>query len=77
MVRVTTAVIAHDSANIFRHRVEIADQILDRFRGQVGVIFERVVDVGDVSLVMLRVMDLHRARVDVRLEGVVGVREFR
>ena len=76
MVRVTAAVVAHGGANVFGHGVEILDQILDRFRGELGLVFERVVDVGDVSLVMLGVMDFHRPRVDVRLERVVGVREF-
>ena len=41
---------------------------------QLRLAFERVVHVGDVSLVMLGVMDLHRLRVDVRLERIVGVR---
>jgi hypothetical protein len=40
------------------------------------MVLERIVDVGDVSLVVFGVMDFHRARVDVRLKGVVGVREF-
>ena len=54
--------------------LKISDQILDRLRGQIGLVFERVVNVGDVSLVMLGVMDLHRPRVDMRLESIVGVR---
>ena len=63
-------------ANIFGHSVEVLDQIFDGFGGQLGLVLERVIDVSDVSLVMLGVVDLHRARVDMRLECVVRVREF-
>src|SRR6266550_613368 len=38
---------------------------------------QRVVEVGDVGLVMLTVVDLHRLRVDVRLEGREIVRQRR
>ena len=71
------AVIAHHSANVFRHRVQITDQILDRLGRQLRLVLERVVDVRDVGLVMLGVMDLHRARIDVRLKRIVGVGKFR
>ena len=42
-----------------------------------GWSFSSVVRVVDVGLVVLGVMDLHRPRIDVRLEGVVGVGKFR
>ena len=45
MVRVTAAVVAHDRANVFRHGVQIADQILDRFLFEIGFAFDRVVEV--------------------------------
>jgi hypothetical protein len=73
MIGVTAAVIAHRRANIFRHRIQVADQILDRFVRQIGFVFKRVVYVRDISLVMFRVMNFHRTRVDVRLECVVCV----
>ena len=76
MVGVAAAVIAHDAANVFGHGGEVLDQIFDGFAGQIGLVLQGVVDVGDVSLVMLGVMDLHRARVDMRLERVVSVRQF-
>ena len=69
----TAAIVAHDGANVFRNGVEIADQVFDRFLFQVGLAFDRVVKVGDVGLVMFGVMDLHRPRVDVRLECVIFV----
>ena len=40
--------------------------------GEVGAL-ERLVGVVDVGLMVLAVVDLHRARVDRRLERVVGV----
>ena len=41
------------------------------------MILEEVVRIGDVSLVVLAVMDFHRLRVDGGREGVVSVRKFR
>ena len=48
-------------------------QILDALRLQLGMLLERGVQVGDVGVVMLPVMDLHRLLVDVRLERIGGV----
>ncbi len=73
MVRVTAAVVAHRGANVFGDGVEVADEVLDRFAFEVGFAFERLVQIGDVSLVMFVVMDLHRLCIDVRLQGVVRV----
>ena len=42
-----------------------------------GMVLERVVEVRDVGLVVLRVMDLHRLGVDVRLERPVVIRQGR
>ena len=47
---------------------EVLDQILGALALQLGVLLERGVQVVDVGLMMLAVMDLHRLRVDVRLE---------
>src|SRR5258705_3694035 len=41
------------------------------------MLVQRVVEVGDVGLVMLAVVDLHRLRVDVRFEGREIVRQRR
>ena len=70
----SAAVVAHRGANVFRDSVEVADQFLDRFAFELGLAFDRLVQVGDVSLVMLVVMDLHRLCIDVRFQGVVRVR---
>ncbi len=43
---------------------------------QLGVLVERGIEIGDVRLMMLAVMDLHRLAVDMRFErgGVVRQR---
>ena len=61
MIRVAAAVVANGHANVFRHGAEIADQVLDRFGGELRFAFEGFVEVRDVSLVMFVVMDFHRA----------------
>jgi len=53
MIGVTATVIPHDRANIFRNSVEIFDQIFNRFVFEIGFAFDRVVNVGDISLMML------------------------
>src|SRR6266446_2315273 len=74
MIGVSAPVVAHDCTDVVRHSLQIADQVFDGFLFEIAFAFDRVVDVGDVSLVMLGMMDLHRARVDVRFERVVSVR---
>ena len=74
MISVAAAVVAHDGANVFRNGVQIADQIFDRFFFQIGLAFDRLVEVVDVSLVMLGVMDFHRPRIDVRLQRIIRIR---
>ena len=52
--------------------------LMRHIRGnEIGMIFQRVVGVGDIRLMVLVVVDFHRARVDVRFEGVVCVRKGR
>jgi len=59
----------------FGHGIQIANQIFNGFLRQLRLILERVVNVGDVSLMMFGVMNFHRARVDVRFERVRMGRE--
>jgi hypothetical protein len=53
---------------------EIADQVFHRFLFEIGIAFDRLVDVVDVSLVMLGMMDFHRLRIDVRFQSIVRIR---
>src|ERR1700731_324133 len=73
MVHVAAAIVAHGGANGFGHFVDLRQEIFDREALKVGRGFERLVKIGDVSIVMLVVMDLHGLRANVRLEGVEGV----
>jgi hypothetical protein len=42
---------------------------------ELGMLVQRGVEIGHISLVMLPVMNLHRLRVDVRFKRISGVRE--
>src|SRR6185503_9259268 len=68
VIPVAAAVVAHCGADVFRNAVDTAADLLDALALKVGMLFQRGVEIGDVSLMMLPVMDLHRLRVDVRLE---------
>ena len=76
MVPVTAAVVAHRRADVFGNAVDAAAEILDALALQVGMLLERGVQIGDVRLMMLPVMNLHRLRVDVRFERGEVVREL-
>ena len=57
----------------------LLQQLLDALALELGCLLQRGIQIGDVRLVMLPVMDLHRLRVDVRLEcrEIVGkLRKF-
>ena len=76
MIAVAAAVIAHRRADILRHRVEIAEQFLERLVRDLRMLVERLVQLSDIRLVMLRVMDLHRLRIDVWLERIIAIWKF-
>jgi len=61
--------------NILRHHVDPPQQVLDGLRRELRVLLQRSVGVGHVGRVVLVVMDLHRFRIDVRLERVERVRK--
>jgi hypothetical protein len=75
VVGVAAAVVADGGADAFGQRVQVLDQVLDALRLQVRVRLEGGIEVVDVGLVVLAVVDLHRLRVDVRLERVERVRQ--
>ena len=54
-------------------RGQIIDKLIDIKRRQGRLILERIIGIVDVGLVVLGQMDFHRARINVRLQGVVGV----
>ena len=67
-------VVAYRRPLVLRELLEVREHLLDGRVGRVGAL-ERLVRVVDVGLVVLVVVDLHRLRVDVRLERVERVRE--
>ena len=74
VIRVAAAVVADRPLLVFGECVQDAEHLLDRLAVPLGA-FEGLVEIVDVGLMVLPVMDLHRLRVDRRLERVVRVRE--
>ena len=72
MVGVAATVVADSRSLVLGDDVESRDDGLQRPVDPLGAL-ERGVEVGHVGGVVLAVVDLHRARVDVRLEGIVCV----
>jgi len=54
--------------DVLGDRVEVAEEVLDALAAELGVLLDGGVQVVDVRLVMAVVVDLHRLRVDVRLQ---------
>jgi len=76
VVGVTAAIVADRAALVVGDFAQIGNQLLDRQLFEFSARDGRV-DVIDICLVVLRVMDFHRPSIDVRLPGVVGIREGR
>ncbi len=75
VIHVAAAVVAHDGADVLGHGAQVFHELLGAFALELGP-FDGVVQLGDVGRVVLVVMDLHRFRVDVRLERVIGIWEW-
>ena len=76
MVRVTSAVIPDRPPDCVWHRCEVANKFLDSFGSQFVMTFQRPVDVVDVCVVVFPMVNLHRPRVDMWFERVIGVGKF-
>ena len=57
--------------------VEVADEVLDGLAFEVRLAGDGLVDVGDVGAVVFIVVNLHRLRVNVRFERVLGIWKWR
>ena len=68
----TARVVAEAGADRLRHAGQVAHQRLRSAREQIRMPLEQFLRIVDVGLVMLRVVNLHRLRVDVRLERIIG-----
>lgn len=76
VVAVSAGIIAHAGADRLWNLAEIGDEGVHRLGGQRGMVLQDRVGIIDVGLVVLAVVDLHRARIKVRLEGIVGIGEW-
>jgi|SaaInl25SG_5_DNA_1037380.scaffolds.fasta_scaffold70385_1 hypothetical protein len=63
----TAAVVAHRGLNLSGDFVQILDQGFNGDAFKIGVAFESAVESGDVSCVVFAVVNLHGARINVRL----------
>ena len=72
-----TAVIAHRASDGFRYGAKIRDDFLRRLVGQLRCGFQRLVQVRHVRVVVLAMVNLHGLGINVRLEGIRGVRKRR
>ena len=70
-------VVAHATADGLGNLGQVGNQRVDVKGRERGMILEEIIGVGDVGIVVLAVMDLHRLGVDVRLERGQGVGKFR
>ena len=77
VVVVPTAIVSHRSPNSLGHRIQVHHQLPDRFLAQLGKLSHGLVEIIHVSLVMPVVVDIHRPRVNVRLQRVHGIRQRR
>jgi hypothetical protein len=72
VVGVAATVVAHGGADVLRHLINAAAEILNTHVVPLGAC-NRVVDIRYIRLMMLIVVNLHRLRINGRLEGVFGI----
>src|ERR1035437_8596376 len=78
VVDVAAAVVAHRGANVLGNDGAVAgQQLLDGLVRQGGGRFQRFVQVGDIRVMVLAVVDLHRHFVDVRLQRIGRIGQWR
>ena len=73
VVAVAARVVAQAGADRLGDLREVGDERVHVERRQGGLVRQELVGVGDVGLVVLGVVDLHRLCIDVGHQGVVGV----
>ncbi len=67
------AVVADGVADIGGKGIDVGEELLQRPGLEIGASRDRLVQVGDVGLMVLAMVDLHRLRVDMGFQGVKGV----
>lgn len=76
MVVMTAAVVLDGCLLVRRHLIHVAQDLFNALVLQAGAV-EGVVQVGDIGVVVLGAMDVHRARINVRFQRVLGVGQLR
>jgi hypothetical protein len=72
MIEVASQLIPQSRPKWLLESVQTADQLFPGELAKIRSRLQRLVGGVDVGLVMFGVMNLHRARVEVRLQGVIG-----
>ena len=68
-------VVAQHAAHVFGNRVEVAEQVVSGFAGELGMLLQSTVGVVDVRLVVLVVVEVHGLGINGGLERRVVVRK--
>lgn len=76
MISAYSAVVPYGRSNRRRQRIHASEQLFHAQFRQRRIARHRFVEVVDIRLVMLVVVDLHRLRVDIGLQRVIGIGEF-
>src|SRR5579875_81416 len=77
VVDVAAAVVPHHGADLLGHAGQVLQQLFRGLLAELGVLLHRTVEVGDIGLVVLVVMQLHRRFVDGGLKRGIVVRQGR
>jgi hypothetical protein len=77
VIGVTATVVANGAANGLGNFGQISDEIAHALRSRDAGVSQGFVHIGDVGLMMLGVVDLHRFGIDVRNKGIISVGKFR
>src|SRR5690242_7669446 len=75
MIEMAATLVAHCGSNFFRDSVQVLQQVFDLFAAQLRKFAHGLVEIGNISRVMFVMMNFHRARIDMRFEGVERIRE--
>lgn len=75
VVPMTPTVVADGGTDVIGNFLKVGNQFVEAQSFQIGFAGDGVVEVGDVGVVMAVMVDLHRQSVDVRLQGVVRIRQ--
>lgn len=73
MIRMSASLIPDNATDVFGHRIEFRDQVVDCEGREVCVGSKGGVEVVDVCLVVAGVVDFHCLGVEVRLKSIIGV----